>query len=121
MFSGILEEELPQGARNTDYKVIHSTMQLKIKLKDDGSVDRYKARLCARGDMLSGMIAETYSPTVSALAHSVAHQLAIIDGMHTCSVDVVGANLHQDYPSEATPLYMKLEPHICSSSYWARS
>jgi hypothetical protein len=35
-------------------------MQLKLKLKDDGTIDKYKARLCARGDMLAGSVEETY-------------------------------------------------------------
>lgn len=32
--------------------------------------------------------------------------------MHTCSVDTVGAYLYEDYPDDATPLYLKLEDHI---------
>jgi hypothetical protein len=79
------------------------------------TVDKYKARLCARGDMLNGIILETYSPTISALARATAHQLAIIDNMHTCIVDTVGAYLYQDYPDDATPLYLKLEPHVAEA------
>jgi hypothetical protein len=112
---GTLVEEVPTGTYGIDYKVIHSTMQLKIKLRDDMTIEKYKARLCARGDMLSGLIDETYSPTISSLAHSVAHQLAILDDMHTCSVDVVAAYLYEDYPSTAKPLYIKLEPHIAEA------
>jgi hypothetical protein len=115
LFEGTLIEEAPIGVRGKDYILIHSTMQLKIKLKPDMTVDKYKARLCARGDMLSGMIQETYSPTVSALARATAHQLAILDSMHTCIVDTVGAYLYQDYPDDATPLYLKLEPHVAEA------
>jgi hypothetical protein len=109
---GTLVAEQPTGRYGIDYKVIMSTLQLKIKLRDDMTIEKYKARLCARGDMLRGLIDETYSPTISAMAHAVAHQLAIIDNMHTCSVDTVAAYLYEDYPSEAQPLYLKLEPHV---------
>ena len=112
---GTLVEETPTGVRGKDYIVIHSTMQLKLKLKQDMTVDKYKARLCGRDDMLSGLIAETYSPTISSLARATALQLAILDNMHTCIVDTVGAYLYQDYPDDATPLYLKLEPHVAEA------
>ena len=35
--------------------------------------------------------------------------------MHTCIVDTVGAYLYQDYPDDATPLYLKLEPHVAEA------
>ena len=111
----LVEEALPSGIRKKDYILIHSTMQLKIKLKADMTIDKYKARLCARGDMLSGLIEETYSPTIGSLARATAHQLAILDNMHTCVVDTVGAYLYQDYPTTATPLYLKLEPHVAEA------
>ena len=111
----LVEEILPYGIRGKDYILIHSTMQLKIKLKADMTIDKFKARLCARGDMLSGMIAETYSPTIGSLARATAHQLAILDNMHTCVVDTVGAYLCQDYNTDATPLYLKLEPHVAEA------
>lgn len=112
---GTLVREDPTGVRGMDYTVIHSTLQLKIKLKDDLTVDKYKARLCARGDMLKGHSEETYSPTVNALSHATAHQIAILDGMHTCSVDTVGAYLYENYPEASTPLYLKLEPHVAEA------
>lgn len=62
-----------------------------------------------------GLIEETYSPTISAMAHAVAHQIAIMDCMHTCSVDTVGAYLYEDYPSDAKPLYLKIEPHVAEA------
>jgi hypothetical protein len=65
--------------------------------------------------MHMGLIAETYSPTISAMAHAVAHQIAILDSMHTCSVDTVGAYLYEDYPSDAKPLYLKIEPHVAEA------
>ena len=47
--------------------------------------DKFKARLCACGNELKGQIAETNSPTISALTYSTVHQLCIIDRMEVCS------------------------------------
>ena len=96
------------------FDIIHSTMQLKVKMNDDGSVNKYKARCCARGDELEGTISETYSPTISALTFAVVHQLSIIDEMHTCTIDTVGAYLYEDYPDDATPLYLTLADNVSS-------
>lgn len=114
---GTLIEEQPTGVRGNDYHLIHSTMQLKIKLNDDGTINKYKARLCARGDMLAGITSsdETYSPTIGALSFATVHQIAILDNMHTCSVDVVGAYLYESYPDSAIPLYLKMEPHVAEA------
>jgi hypothetical protein len=62
--------------------------------------------------MLAGKIDETFSPTIGLLAHATAHQISIIDRMHTCIVDTTGAYLYEDYPETAEPLYTKLEPKI---------
>lgn len=96
-------------------KVIHSTMQLKIKRLASGEIDKYKARCCARGDQLAGEIKETYSPTISALAYAVVHQLAVIDNMEMCTIDTVGAYLYQDYPDDALPIYMKFESAVANA------
>lgn len=93
-------------------KFIHSTAQLKLKRHQDSSIDKYKCRLCACGNELFGQILETYSPTVSALAYAAVHQIAIIDRMAKCIVDVVQAYLYQDYPTDATPLYLTLSDNI---------
>jgi KUP system potassium uptake protein len=94
------------------HQLIHSTMQLKLKLHADGSVDKYKARLCACGNELYGLVAETFAPTISHLAYATVHQLAIIDRMHKITVDTVGAYLHQFYPADAIPLYLVLPPNV---------
>jgi hypothetical protein len=57
---------------------------------------------------LTGLIEDTFSSTVSSLAHSVLHQLAVFDDMETCLADTVAAYLNQDYPQDTTPLYMTL-------------
>jgi hypothetical protein len=102
--------EVPRGA-----KIVHSTMQLKLKRLADNTIDKRKARCCARGDQLAGDVELTYSPTISALAYAVVHQLAIIDDMELCTIDTVGAYLYQDYPDDAEPLYLKLEPGVAEA------
>jgi hypothetical protein len=94
------------------FKLIHSTAQLKLKEHQDGSIDKYKARLCACGNELYGQVLETYSPTVGALAYSAVHQIAIIDRMERCIVDVVQAYLYQPYPQDALPLYLVLPDNV---------
>jgi hypothetical protein len=94
------------------FKLIHSTAQLKLKEHQDGSIDKYKARLCACGNELYGQVLETYSPTVGALAYSAVHQIAIIDGMERCIVDVVQAYLYQSYPEDALPLFLVLPDNV---------
>jgi hypothetical protein len=105
----ITESEYSQLQNPT---TIHTTMQLKHKHKSDGSHDKYKARLCACGNELYQLIAETYSPTIGALAYATVHQLAAIDRMFKCSIDVVGAYLHQPYPEDAAPLCVTLSPNV---------
>lgn len=98
------------------YQRIFTTMQLKRKLRgSDGKLDKFKARCCARGDLLQGIITETYSPTVNQLTFNTVHQLAIMDNMVRRTVDVVGAYLYQDYPEDALPLIVTLEPAIAEA------
>ncbi len=51
---------------------------------------------------------ETYSPTISHLTHSTMLRFAICDDMHICSIDTIGAFLHQEYPDSFNPLYIIL-------------
>jgi hypothetical protein len=94
------------------YKLLHSTAQLKLKQHQDGTLDKYKARLCACGNELYGQVLETYSPTVGALAYAVVHQIAIIDRMQRCIVDVVQAYLYQEYPQDSLALYLVLPDNV---------
>ena len=55
---------------------------------------------------------ETYSPTVSSLTHSFMLQVAVHDNMHIQMVDTKAAYLCQDYPANATPLYIKLPKRV---------
>jgi hypothetical protein len=94
------------------HRILHSTAQLKKKLFQDLSVDKYKCRLCVCGNELYGQVPETYSPTVGALAHAAVHQIAVMDNMKMCLVDVVQAYLYHPYPSTAMPLYLVLPDNL---------
>ena len=109
---------IPPGAKR-----IRSTMRLKAKRKNDNSqtLDKFKARLCARGDMLTDIVTETYSPTINSLTLALVHQLAVIDQMHMFSIDTVGAYLYQDYPTTAVPLYMNIDPLVADAMGFSRS
>jgi hypothetical protein len=96
-------------------KVIHSTMQLKLKMHQSGAIDKFKARLCACGNELYGDTKETFSPTVGALTYATVHQLAILDELFRCTVDTVGAYLYQEYPSSSPALYLVLSPNVAET------
>ena len=108
--SATTREEIPANST-----IIHSTMQLKEKLKADGTVDKLKARLCACGNELYGSNTETYSPTISALAYATVHQISIIDKMESCTIDTVGAYLYQNYPDSEPPLYIILPSNVSTA------
>ena len=94
------------------YLLIHTTMQLKVKMKTDTVVDKLKARLCACGNELQEVDYETYSPTVSGLTHSLMLQIAVHDRMHLQLIDTKSAYLCQAYPDDATPLYVVLPKRV---------
>jgi hypothetical protein len=95
-----------------EYTLIHLTMHLKLKLLQTGAIDKYKARLCACGNELADEGYETYSPTIAGLTYATVLQLAVIDQMHMCTVDTVGAYLYQDYPKDAKPLFLTLPEQV---------
>ena len=65
------------------YTLINTTMQLKKKMNDAVTLDQYKARCCGCGNEIKDVTAESFSPTVSRMAHSAVHQIAVRDGMKT--------------------------------------
>ena len=98
--------------KSRPYKLIHTTMQLKVKMKTDTIVDKLKARLCACGNELTEVEHETYSPTVSNLTHSIMLQIAVHDRMILQLVDTKAAYLCQDYLQDSTPLYVVLPKRV---------
>ena len=95
-----------------DHLLIKTTMVLKAKYHQDNTLNKLKARICGRGDMLAGYVDSVFAPTVSALTFATVLQLSIIDKMHACTFDTVGAYLHQDYPQDTTPLFVTLPKEV---------
>ncbi|MBW0473016.1 hypothetical protein O181_012731 [Austropuccinia psidii MF-1] len=80
-----------------------------IKRNVDGSVDRFKARLVARGDRQRPGVdcAETYTPTASLMSLRLLIATAALRGWRVASFDVSGAYLYS--PVEETVL---IEPPV---------
>lgn len=111
--SGTLEavefEDIPSGESKTVM-----TFVMKKKYYPDGTVDKFKARGCFRGDLVNDDLTETYSPTIGALTYALVQNIAIIDDMQQCLVDTVGAFLAQTYPDDAVPLYVRFDDDVAS-------
>jgi hypothetical protein len=98
-------------------KIIPTSIQLKRKRSPttDASITRYKARICARGDLLTRFMhtLEKTSPTINELTFNFVLQLSIIYGFHRTCVDVTGAYLYQEYPFEQQSLAVILQSEVC--------
>lgn len=102
----------------SEHDIISVTVVLKKKMLDATKVDKYKVRICACGNQLllrHDYQNETFSPTVSSLVHSLLLQLAITDRMHTATFDTVAAYLHQEYPSDLKPLYLRFPKRLAQA------
>jgi len=102
------------------YHKIRSTTQLVAKRNaTTGEIDKFKARICARGDQLKGVLdaEHTYSPTIFLLTFAVIFHLAVILQMKRRIIDTVAAYLYQRYPTEAdrVPLYITLEQLVAET------
>ena len=111
LFSGgtLIAEDLPVTG---NYTIIHSTMPMRCKHHQDGTLSKFKARLCACGNELSGIIHDIYSPTISTLTYNAVHHISVLDDMSCCIIDVVGAYLHQDYPPDKPTLFLVLPDNV---------
>ena len=97
------------------YHLIHTTMQMKIKMKTDTIIDKLKARLCACGNELQEVDNETYSPTVASLTHAFMLHDAVHDRMHVQLIDTKAAYLCQEYPQDVNSLYIKLPKRVANA------
>ncbi|SCV70657.1 BQ2448_3419 [Microbotryum intermedium] len=89
MFSTALH--LPPGT-----PIIKSKWVLAIKGDSEGRIEKYKARLVARGDMQKAGrdYKETFSPTGRAASHRLLLGLAVENEWETCQIDVSSAYLN---------------------------
>ncbi|MCO5600433.1 hypothetical protein L7F22_054546 [Adiantum nelumboides] len=101
---------LPPGRQPISCKWI-----LRYKLKSDGSIDRYKAHLVARGFSQKPSLdySETFSSTLSMTSFRVIVALAAHYQFHLHQLDIKSAFLHGDLDEE---LYLQQPPHYKDST-----
>jgi hypothetical protein len=87
---------------------IRTTLKCKRKKKSNGEPDKHKGRAAARGDTLrramikaSVSLPASYSPTVMPLTFALFLQLAVIQQLHTATMDIKSAYLNAALPPDA--------------------
>ena len=71
-------------------KIIPNTWVFTIKRKPDGSIKKFKARLCLRGDLQKGIF-ETYAPVACFSTIRIFLITALMFGWETCTIDFSNA------------------------------
>ena len=85
-------EEVPYESAEGQVVPVHWV--LRVKRKPDGSIDKYKSRLCVRGDLMHGYDFETHAPTCSWSTIRMVLILALTWGWITCTCDYSNAFIH---------------------------
>ena len=112
----------PNGySENTENKrvwKIRTTLKCKRKKKPNGEPDKHKARAAARGDTLRRVLIKanvplpaSYSPTIMPLTFALFLQLAIIQQMHTATMDIISL------PQCGPTVGCRLDRHNTRASY----
>ncbi|KAJ0398347.1 hypothetical protein ATCC90586_006770 [Pythium insidiosum] len=85
--------DLPHGARALD-----NTVQLRLKIAADGSIEKYKVRVCARGDKQIYLMdyVETRAPVIDLVCVKLFLTLVAKFNMHMLQGDVPAAYLKAD-------------------------
>ena len=92
---GTWHEDLKKNATS---RILPFTWVFKIKRDSDGKITKFKARLCARGDLEEGTGDDNYSPVA---AWSTVRSFLTISHIRkwiTTSIDFTGAFLHSPMP-----------------------
>ena len=75
---------------NAKSKILPGTWTFKLKRRPDGSVKKYKARFCVRGDLQNG-VDETFAPVVGFTSVRIFLVFALLMGWVACTIDFVNA------------------------------
>jgi len=119
----VSKQELEQYVSNGgDYEKIGLTMKTKMKLKPDGTLDKFKGRGAGRGDQWVRQrikkgkpLPKTFSPTVKPLTFAWIQQLAIVKKLYRSTSDVKLAYLNCIYPDDIDWIVVYLEPWIADA------
>ena len=96
-------EEVPVSEAKGD--IIPTMFVMKIKRKPDGSLDKYKARITVRGDLMKSYGFETYSAVCAWSTIRLVLTLALTWGWTTCTCDYSNAFIHATLD---TPVWIKI-------------
>lgn len=98
---------LPSGKRVVSYKWFY-----KVKFNQDGTIERYKARLVVRGfTQTEGLDNfDTFAPVVKMSTVRVLLSLAAVNNWYVTRMDVATAFLYGDLEEE---VYMSILPGYC--------
>jgi hypothetical protein len=98
-------------ATKANKQVIKSMWAFRRKRRPDGSVSRYKARLCVRGDLQressNFTTNETFAPVVEWSTVRMLFSLGVLDDWKTASIDFKSAFTQATLPE---PIYLELPP-----------
>ena len=100
----ILRTQVPPGS-----KILPSSYKFKKKLNEDGSVEKYKARLCVGGHMQRPGLDydDVYAPVMTSSSFRTLLSIAASKGMEVHQMDAVSAFLNGKLPK---PIYIYPPP-----------
>ena len=107
---GELTPEIIKGA-------IRSKMFVKQKMKPDGTIDKIKSRLVARGDQQDRTLyegADLSATTVTCMSVFSLLAIAAKEQRKVCTADVGGAYLNASIGTDGPPVYMSIEPSLAA-------
>ena len=102
---------IPRDQLPSKSSVIPGTWAMRIKRKPDGSLSKFKARFCVRGDMMQQGLHfsdSSYSPVVGWPTIRSTLVMAASLGLHTRQVDFINAFCQA---SQKEPLFIELPQH----------
>lgn len=104
-------EEVP--IREAKGDVVPVLFVMKIKRKPDGSLDKFKARITVRGDLMKSYGFETYSPVCSWSSIKLVLTMALTWNWTTCTCDYSNAFIHSKLD---TPVWIQIPKGYESAS-----